>query len=415
MGDIIPMVGASGVDRFVCNGRTYVRPAAPAMGICIDGTAPAYLDDALARGLMPALATSLQHGGRMLRARAQMPTLTNVNNASIVTGVSAAEHGISGNHHLAADGQQAPLNDPASLRAQTILHAAQEAGVAVLAVTAKDKLRGLLGAGGVPSISAECADRQTVDGVRGVDVVGKPNPGIYDPALSAYAVDLAVALAERIGALVVYCSLTDYVQHACAPGDPVADEFFSALDDRLARLLAAGWRVGLVADHGMNDKTRSGQAQVRYLGDALDDAGLTDATVLLPITDPYVRHHGALGSAAYVYVDEADLSAAAACLAALPGVEAVLDRAAAAVAFELPEDRIGDLVVCADAQTTLGRSSADHDLSQLAGPLRSHGGLQELEVPLVVCQPSADAALPAGRPRNSDLFSLLLGEDPDGR
>lgn len=395
---------------FWCNGRHYATPEHRTIAVCLDGTARDYLE--LARDEMPNLLGTLGVGGRLLSARAQLPTLTNVNNASIVTGVSAAVHGISGNHYLHPDGQERQLTEPTALRADTILAAAQRAGIPVLAVSAKEKLRGLLGAGGVPSISAERADEQTVeglDGLTGEELVGRPRPGIYDPQLSAYALDLTCALAERLSTRLAFCSLTDFVQHKAAPGDPLANSFYAGLDERLGRALRGGWRVGMVADHGMNAKAHTdGSPEVRYLSDALAAAGCGGARVVLPITDPYIAHHGAFGSIAYVYVEPDVMTQARAALAALGGVEAVLDRHAAAIAFELPEDRIGDLVVCADAATALGKSAADHDLSALDAPLRSHGGLHEQEVPLVICHDLPEAAVPAHGLRNSDLFALLL-------
>jgi phosphonoacetate hydrolase len=174
--------------------------------------------------------------------------------------------------------------------------------------------------------------------------LGARNPGIYDPGLSAYALDLALHLAERLAARLVYCSLTDFVQHKAAPGEPLADEFYRGLDERFGRALDAGWVIGMVADHGMNAKTLpDGSPNVRYLRDALAEAGIQSAHVLLPITDPYVVHHGALGSIAWVYLRPEDRARARAALAGLEGVEAVLDREAAVRAFELPPDRIGDL------------------------------------------------------------------------
>ena len=384
------------------------------MAICMDGTAPAYLEDALERDLMPRLEATLVAGGVLLRADAQVPTVTNANNATIVTGVSAAVHGIAGNHYLAADGSEVQLTDPAALRAETIPAAAQQAGVAVLVVTAKDKLTRLLGAGGVPAISAERAHEQTVPGLDGdtaAAALGVCNPDIYDPGLSAYALDLALHLAERLAARLVYCSLTDYVQHKAAPGEPLADEFFRGLDERFGRALDAGWVVGMVADHGMNAKTLpDGRPNVRYLRDALTEAGIESGHVLLPITDPYVVHHGALGSIAWVYVREEDRARARVAMAGLEGVEAVLDREAAARMFELPPDRIGDLVVCADAATVLGKSEAEHDLAAIGTTLRSHGGLQERRVPLVISHPLRDRVAGWGDLRNSDLFDLLLNQ-----
>lgn len=396
--------------EFAANGRRYRAPVRPVLAVCADGWDPEYVDDALARGLMPALAAALHAGGTYALARAQVPTFTNPNNAAIVTGVNAARNGIAGNHYLNSDGTEVQVTDPSFLRATTIHAAAHAAGTPALCVTAKDKLRALLATGGVPSFSAELAHEQRLeDGTAIVDVVSRPNPGIYDWQLSPYTIDLAVALADRLGSRLVYASLTDFVQHSAAPGEPLADDFFRAVDASLGAALRAGFIIGLVADHGMRAKaTPGGEPNVRYLDEALQTAGVAGRT-LCPITDPYVAHHAALGSLAWVHLDDADeVDRARAALAGEPGVEAVLDRAAAAAAFDLPADRIGDLVVLADGATVLGRSRAAHDLSALHGTLRSHGGLHERTVPLIMCAPLRDGWLDGRDLYNRDLHDLLL-------
>ena len=74
--------------------------------------------------------------------------------------------------------------------------------------------------------------------------------------------------------------------------------------------------------------------------------------------------------------------------------------------FELPPDRLGDLVVISTRHKTLGTSESNHDLSGLTEPLRSHGGLTEQKVPMIsnrVISP------PAGhRLRTFDLFAAAL-------
>jgi phosphonoacetate hydrolase len=359
---------------------------------------------------MPYLAEMLHGDGEWHTALAQMPTLTNVNNSCTMTGVAAAAHGISGNCYLAPDGHQRPLNEATALRADTILACAREEGIQVLAVTAKDKLRSLLGAGGVTSVSAERADQldlKELDGRPATALVG-PNPNIYDPALSPYTVDLALRLAYELGARLVYCSLTDYVQHKAPPGSPLAHAYCAAIDTRLGAALSDGWVIGLIADHGMNDKMLNGRPNVRYLTDILHAAHVENAEVVLPITDPYVRHHGALGSAAYVYLPPDTREAAATTLASIDGIEAVIDRADAAARYELPADRIGDLLVLADQHTALGARESDHDLDGLDQFLRSHGGLHERQVPLIVSRGLAAGPDPKGL-RTADLFAALLG------
>jgi phosphonoacetate hydrolase len=156
---------------------------------------------------------------------------------------------------------------------------------------------------------------------------------------------------------------------------------------------------------------------VLYLQQLLDaSSALEGSRVILPITDPYVVHHGALGSFATVYLrDPRAASAAAELLRSRPGIELVLPRDEAAARFELPPERIGDLVVIGDHLTVLGTSEAHHDLTGLTVPLRSHGGLSEQKVPLLFNRPLVGVD-PLRRLRNFDVFDLALnhmGELPD--
>jgi phosphonoacetate hydrolase len=396
---------------FQANGRTYRAPERPVLAICADGWDPEYVDDALERSLMPRLAAALGSGGTYVLGRAQVPTFTNPNNVAIVTGVAAAVNGIAGNHYRDELGNEVQVTDPSFLRATTIHAAARAAGIGTLCVTAKDKLRALLATGGVPAFSAELAhEQQLPDGTSVIDVIGRPNPDIYDWRLSPYTIDLAVTLADRLDARLVYASLTDFVQHSAAPGEPMADDFYRTVDESIGRALDAGFVVGLAADHGMRAKTDAdGQPNIRFLDEALESAGISGGHTLCPITDPYVVHHAALGSLAWIHLDDlGQLDHARAAVAALPGVEAVLDRFAAADAFDLPADRIGDLVVLADASTVLGRSRAAHDLSKLHGSLRSHGGLHERSVPIIVTHRLREDSVRGRDLRNRDLHDLLL-------
>jgi phosphonoacetate hydrolase len=386
------------------NGRRYRRPATRTAVICLDGVDPAYLDDAFERRLMPRLA-ELARGGADLRGLSQLPSFTNPNNLSIVTGAAPSVHGIPGNHYRTTDGREVQLTSPELVRAPSIHAEFRRAGVRVLAVTTKEKLRLLLSAGDVPCVSAEFAEEQSLDGVDGpvAGLVPYPVPGIYDWNCSHYALELGLALSHRLGVELLYVSLTDFVQHAAGPGDMLSDGYLRELDRLVGEFMDAGWRLGLVADHGMNAKSK-----ILYLADELTRRGIRNAHVTLPITDPYIVHHAALGSACWVDVDEDDLDRARDALLDLPGVEGVFLRENAAVSFALPGDRIGDLFVLGDAETVLGKRVADHDLSALHGPLRSHGGRHEQEIPILLSERPV-AAL-NGPPSNADVHFLLLGE-----
>ena len=396
------------------NGRTYASPRQTVVVVCVDGCEPDYINQAMAAGRTPWLAR-LRDTGTCLTADCVVPSFTNPNNLSIVTGAPPSVHGICGNYFWDRDaGAEVMMNDPKYLRAGTILAAFADAGAKVAVVTAKDKLRALLGHGltGI-CFSAEKADRANRDdnGVDGVlELAAMPLPSVYSAALSEFVFAAGVKLVERDSLDLVYLSTTDYVQHKAAPGAAAANDFYAMMDGYLAQLDARGATIVVTADHGMNAKTDAfGRPNIVFLQDLLDRAYGTGATrVILPITDPYVVHHGALGSFATVYVSTpVAVSEAATRIAGIPGIDLVLPRADACARFELPSDRIGDLVVVSERLTVIGTSRDRHDLSGLDAPLRSHGGLSEQQVPLIANREAP--GLPAGRRwRNFDAFDLAL-------
>jgi phosphonoacetate hydrolase len=397
------------------NGRTYRWMDRPLIVVCVDGCQFEYITAAVAAGVAPFLGRLLAGAGASFIADCVMPSFTNPNNLSIVTGVPPAVHGICGNYFFDSElGEEVMMNDPRHLRVGTILAAFSEAGAKVAVITAKDKLRKLLGhrMQGI-CFSSEKADQVTLaeNGIENIlGRVGMPVPSVYSAALSEFVFVAGVKLMERERPDLMYLSTTDYIQHKAAPGTPTANDFYAMMDRNLARLDDLGATIVLTADHGMNAKHGSdGQPNVIYLQDAIDGwIGKGKARVILPITDPYVVHHGALGSFALVYLGDAeDARVVSERIAALPGIESILTRAEAAVRFELPPDRIGDLVVVSKRDTVVGTSRDRHDLSGLDVPLRSHGGTSEQKVPLLINRRLGKQ--PEGRRwRNFDAFDLGL-------
>ena len=404
----------AGAEQLRVNGRDYAWPRRPVVVVCIDGSEDAYHERAVADGRMPFLERMLDEGSD-LRADCTMPSFTNPNNLSIATGVPPSVHGICGNYFYdpAADAE-VMMNDPALLRAPTLFSAFSQQGAGVAVITAKDKLRRLLGQGleGGICFSAEKAD-QVTEAEHGIDKVlervGMELPSVYSAELSELVLAAGVDVLERDRPELMYLSLTDYIQHKHAPGSPVANDFYAMLDRYFARIDALGAVLVVTADHGMNAKSDgAGEAQVVFLQDLLDGAlGAGAARVVLPITDPYTVHHGALGSYATVHLPAAtDTAATAALIAeltAVPGVATVLTREEACARFELPGDRIGELVVISERNTALGTTPDRHDISGFTEPLRSHGGLTEQRVPFLVNEPTGP--LPDGhRLRNFDSY-----------
>jgi phosphonoacetate hydrolase len=378
------------------NDRAYPRPNVPAIAICLDGCEPAYLDAAIDAGLMPTL-KRIRETGTVRTAHSVIPSFTNPNNLSIATGRPPAVHGICGNYLFDPDtGEEVMMNDPRFLRAPTVFKGFYDVGCRVAVVTAKDKLRALLGhglafdEGRAICFSSEKSDT-TTKAEHGIDNasawLGREVPEVYSAELSEFVFAAGVKLLKEFKPDVMYLTTTDYVQHKYAPGEPQANAFYEMFDRYLTELDAMGAAIVVTADHGMKPKhTADGEPDVIYLQDLFDTwLGKEAARVILPITDPYVVHHGALGSFATTYLPEgADVADLIARLSAIEGIDLVVDRDEACKRFELPADRIGDLVLISSENKTLGTSASRHDLSALKEPLRSHGGLTEQAVPFIV-------------------------------
>ncbi len=391
------------------NGVTYRWPSRPVVVVCIDGGDPRYIDQGLKDGIIPNIGRFMRDGFSAI-ADGVVPSFTNPNNISIITGSPPAVHGISANFFVDPEtGTEVMMNDPKFIWSYTLLGEFSKKGK-VVSITAKDKLRRVLGkdmdfSGGSVNFSSEKADRCTMaeNGIENVlDLVGLPLPDVYSADLSLFAMEAGVKLLERENPDLMYLSLTDYIQHKHGPGDPVSDDFYARLDDAFGRLDRLGAVVALIADHGMNDKAKpDGSPNAIFLQDILDqEFGPGAAKVHLTITDPYVVHHGAMGGFVGVYCNQgAAPDAVIEFVKDIPGVEVAMDRDAACTAFALPAERQPDVAVISDAATVIGSSAAAHDLSGLEGHrLRSHGGIAERRVPFILSAPlNADYTARAAR------------------
>ena len=396
------------------NDRTYAMPARTAIVICLDGCEPAYLDEASKAGKTPVL-DRIRNSGSDSLAHSVIPSFTNPNNMSIATGRPPAVHGICGNYLYEPENDaEVMMNDPRFLRAPTLFKAFQDAGARIAIVTAKDKLRALLGYQlDMTDNKAICFSTErsadttlTENGIDNASAwLNREVPEVYSAALSEFVFEAGVKLLKEFKPDIMYLTTTDYIQHKHAPADAEAISFYEVFDRYLGELDALGASIVITADHGMKAKHLSdGSPDVVYLQDVLDEwYGAANSRVILPITDPYVVHHGALGSFATAYLPEnADVQEAISKLSDIEGLDVVLTREEAASRFELPEDRLGDIVLVSAERKTIGTSESRHDLSGLNEPLRSHGGLTEQVVPFIV---NTRLDLPsAPQLRNFDAF-----------
>ena len=370
--------------------------------VCIDGGDPAYIGHGLEAGILPNIARYMRDGFHTV-AEGTMPSFTCPNNMSIVTGRPASVHGISGNFYLdRATGEPVVMTGPELLQVNSVMSEFSRAGLRVASVTAKDKLRRQLQKGmdlsnGSVSFSSQHADRCTMEenGIEdALGYVGQPLPDMYSADLSLFVLDAGLKLLEERRPDILYLSLTDYIQHAYAPGHGQADSFYAEMDARFGRFEELGATVALTADHGMNDKSNEdGTPCVVWLEDILDrEFGRGACTVICPITDAFVGHHGSLGGFVRVYChDGLPVERAVEAISDVPGLERVLSREAVSEEFDLPFGTEGDLAVLGDERTVIGSREADHDLSGLKGlRLRTHGSTHEAQVPILLSRPVRD-------------------------
>lgn len=415
-------MGSSNNSTVTLYEKTYKLPSRPTVVVCIDGFDPTYLTTGMEKGNIPNMTRWVRQGFHAT-AKSAMPSVTNTNNVSIVTGVPPNVHGISGNYYLdKATGEERMVLDDRTLRGSTILERLGNAKVRVAAITAKDKLRkivnhGLNPAKGSICFSAQCADECTMEehGITGVEEwLGRSTPKQYSADLSLFVLDAGVKLLEEGRADLFYLTLSDYVQHKHAPGSAEADDFMHAIDSKLGRMEQLGARVAATGDHGMSHKAKDdGTPNVLFLEDYLNE-GWPEAgsRVICPIADPFVVHHGALGGFVRVHLmNESfeDVEEMIQACRSLPEVEFVCSGKEAAALFEMPEDREGELVVIAKDDAVVGSSKEKHDLSQLGGlKLRSHGGLSEQEIPLLMSETPCEHLDDTKKWRNFDVFDLAL-------
>tara|TARA_B100000900_G_scaffold415962_1_gene448166 strand:- start:1759 stop:2997 length:1239 start_codon:yes stop_codon:yes gene_type:complete len=387
----------------------------PVVVICLDGSQKEYLDRASQSKLTPNLDKIVKEGEFIL-AHSAIPSFTNPNNISIVTGQPSAVHGICGNFfYTPSTNKEVMMNDPQYLRAPTIFQKFYEQGSKIAVITAKDKLRSLLGNGlnynenRAICFSSEKSDQTTIE-QNGIEKVNEwlnmPVPEVYSQGLSEFVMKAGVKILNEFKPDIMYLSTTDFIQHKYEPGHEIANQFYQMFDDNIGLLNDNDISLVITADHGMKAKTNiNGDPNAIFLEDLLKEKfPQENFKVILPITDPYVVHHGSLGSFAMIYVENQSLiSNVVAEIQKVPEIEEVMNKQEACSAYHLPEDRSGDIICMSSESFTIGSSKSKHDLSSLKEPLRSHGGLHEREVPFILNSSKSDITN-QGQIYNYDAF-----------
>ena len=406
-------------NQITVNGRSYNWPNKTTVVICLDGSEPGpkgYIDTAISMGLMPFMKSMIPKSTYEI-GKCAMPSFTNVNNMSIVTGTTPDVHGICGNFFFDSEsGKETLMNDDSFLRASTIFEAFEKAGAKIAVITAKEKLRKLLGKNLTKAIcfSSERADQVNLKDNRIENIIKltkKPLPDVYSSDLSEFIFAAAVEIVKKEKLDLIYLSTTDYIQHKCAPGSEMANNFYHMIDGYLQKLYSLGCEICFTADHGMKGKTNlNGSLNLIYLQDELNNKfGKDSCNVICTITDPYVVHHGSFGSFVTIYLkNKHEISKIMDYIKTIEGIDLVLTNSESVDKLKQPKDRIGDIVVTSNEKFAIGKKKSDHDLTKLKEPLRTHGGLGESDIPIFLSKKIDQSYKSKGVLRNFDIFDLAL-------
>ncbi|MCI0439473.1 MAG: alkaline phosphatase family protein [Chloroflexi bacterium] len=333
--------------------------------ICIDGFDPEYLEACETPNLR-----ALVKRGFLKIGRSMMPSVTNVNNVSLVTASYPEKHGISSNYRLVREtGEEIYMESGEYILAETMFQRAKQLGKTSVLVTSKDKLRTLLTNGATVTVSSEQPPDWVVEGV------GEP-PHIYSLEVNGWVIRAGNFIMSQQPADLVYLTTTDYAMHTYAPDEPQSQQHLTILDDAIGELVEAHPDVTLLltADHGMSRKTR-----MIDLGETLAKYGVRSNPVPI-IKDRYTVHHSNLGGCMFIYLDNAaQADEALKVLRDIPGVEEALPREEAAQKYRLYYERIGDIVVNGAPEVVFG----SRQQVKLPPRLRSHASTHERAIPLL--------------------------------
>lgn len=356
---------------------------------CIDGCSPEYLKKAKTPNL-----DKIKSQGFYLEGNALIPTVTNLNNVSIITGVYPEKHGIVANFYLEPKTQKGVyLESSKAILTETIFGKLAKQGKKSALFATKIKLTRLLNKG----VNFTCSVEKPPLWL--IRKLGQPP--------SVYSIEATKWLFEAVGIVLskrefdfIYISTSDFAMHKYSPDDRESKIHMGIIDEFLGWLLNKYPNVSLfiTADHGMNKKT-----EAIDLGKLLEEADIKSLAIPI-IKDRYVLHHQNLGGAAYVYLRKRDIEKAISILKKTKGIEEIFSKRNAVRKFHLYSERIGDLFILGDKSTVFGKLRAVREKLKL----RSHGSRYEQKVPIIGWGSLANKA---GIRENKDIVKKILIND----
>lgn len=334
--------------------------------ICIDGCDPDYIK----RSSVPNLRRLARRGTYIEEGISMVPTVTNVNNVSLITGAYPDKHGITSNCYYDMDsGKEVYMESAEFIKTETIFEKVKKFGIRTCLLTSKEKLLTLLRKGAETTLSAENPPQWVVKEVG-------PQPNIYSSEVNIWLFEALLSVIQRCEPNFIYLATTDYTMHKHPPEDPEAQEHMAAIDAGIGKLidLFPDAFFCVTADHGMAEKEK-----VVNLEATLKNHGIR-SMIIPTVKDKYIPHHSNLSGSAYVYLlDRQDRSRAYEILHHTEGVEEILANTEI-VRYHLSAERTGDFFVLGEEAYVFGR--IDGSERKKVSQVRSHGSLHEREVPI---------------------------------
>lgn len=336
----------------------------PLVLICIDGFDPVYFDAIET----PNMDRMIENGFYTV-GKSMWPSVTNVNNVSIITGQYPSVHGICSNYrYIQETKEEVYMESGEYILAPTIFSMCKSKNITTVLSTSKDKLRRLLGNDATHVSSAEKPDKWVVD------ILGDP-PSIYSLECNGWTINAAELAMEKYKPEFVYITTTDWAHHKFPPESIEAKTHINIIDTAVGNIMNKfpEATIMLSADHGMSRKTN-----LIDLGKILKQNGIDNLAVPI-IKDEHVVHHSNLGGAYFIYLDDSVVSKSIDILNALEGVDLAMTSEEAVTKYNLRLERIGQVIVTADKDTVFG----DTNLVEMPGDLRSHGSEHEQNIPII--------------------------------
>lgn len=360
--------------------------------VCLDGCGPAYLHSSRMSFL-----ERVRDEGCYLEVESMIPSVTNVNAVSLLTGAYPEVHGITTNYYFDREtGREVFMESPDFIKTPTLLETGASMGLKTALLTSKEKLRSLLHRGAATSFSSEQPPPWLTRRIG-------PSPAIYSVEVDLWLMKALREVLRTDDIDLVYAMTTDYAMHKYAPEDRESQRHMEGIDTELQETMdfleARGDEVLLcvTADHGMSAKDSAVNLERVLAAEGIPSRMNTI------IADRYTVHHRNLGGAAYIYLQNAeDAPKGLAELNEAEGVESALPLDEASKRFHLDRTRIGDILVLGKQNTVFGLT--EHAFTEVS--LRSHGSLYERRVPLIINQPKSELDTPLRE--NKDVAQAVM-------